>query len=202
MGQITVEKNVAGIEGLCVITPAVHGDNRGYFMETYSQRDMEEAGIHINFVQDNQSMSTKGVLRGLHFQKNFPQTKLVRVIKGSVFDVAVDLRKDSKTFGKWYGIELTEENKKQFLIPRGFAHGFLVLSETAEFCYKCDDFYHANDEGGLAWNDPAIGIEWPEITGTYPGSACAAGYTMDDGTPLKLSDKDQKWLGVKDTFLF
>ena len=202
MGQITVEKNVAGIEGLCVITPAVHGDNRGYFMETYSQRDMEENGIYINFVQDNQSMSVKGVLRGLHFQKNFPQTKLVRVIKGSVFDVAVDLRKDSKTFGKWYGIELTEENKKQFLIPRGFAHGFLVLSDTAEFCYKCDDFYHANDEGGLAWNDPGIGVEWPEITGAYPGSACAAGYTMADGTPLKLSDKDQKWLGVKDTFLF
>lgn len=202
MGQITVEKNVAGIEGLCVITPAVHGDNRGYFMETYSRRDMEENGIYINFVQDNQSMSVKGVLRGLHFQKNFPQTKLVRVIKGSVFDVAVDLRKDSKTFGKWYGIELTEENKKQFLIPRGFAHGFLVLSDTAEFCYKCDDFYHANDEGGLAWNDPGIGVEWPEITGAYPGSACAAGYTMADGTPLKLSDKDQKWLGVKDTFLF
>ena len=202
MGQITVEKNVAGIEGLCVITPAVHGDNRGYFMETYSQRDMEENGICINFVQDNQSMSVKGVLRGLHFQKNFPQTKLVRVIKGSVFDVAVDLRKDSKTFGKWYGIELTEENKKQFLIPRGFAHGFLVLSETAEFCYKCDDFYHANDEGGLAWNDPEIGVQWPEVTGEYKGSASAEGYSLADGTPLNLSEKDQKWLGVKDTFLF
>lgn len=196
MGQITVEKNMAGIEGLCVITPAVHGDNRGYFMETYSQRDMEEAGIHINFVQDNQSMSTKGVLRGLHFQKNYPQTKLVRVIKGSVFDVAVDLRKDSKTFGKWYGIELTEENKKQFLIPRGFAHGFLVLSDTAEFCYKCDDFYHANDEGGLAWNDPAIGIQWPEVTGEYHNSASADGYTLLDGTALKLSEKDQKWPGL------
>ena len=125
MGQITVEKNVGGIEGLCVITPAVHGDNRGYFMETYSQRDMEEAGINIVFVQDNQSCSTKGVLRGLHFQKQFPQTKLVRAIKGRVFDVAVDLRKDSKTYGKWYGVELTEENKKQFLIPKGFAHGCL-----------------------------------------------------------------------------
>ena len=192
MAQITVEKNVAGIAGLCVITPAVHGDNRGYFMETYSQRDMEENGIHINFVQDNQSMSTKGVLRGLHFQKNFPQTKLVRVIKGGVFDVAVDLRKDSATFGKWYGIELTEENKKQFLIPRGFAHGFLVLSETAEFCYKCDDFYHPNDEGGLAWNDPAIGIEWPQVIGEYKGSASAEGYTMEDGTPLNLSEKDQR----------
>ena len=188
MGQITVEKNVGGIEGLCVITPAVHGDNRGYFMETYSQRDMEEAGLNIPFVQDNQSMSTKGVLRGLHFQKNFPQTKLVRAIKGSVFDVAVDLRKDSKTFGKWYGIELTEENKKQFLIPRGFAHGFLVLTDTAEFCYKCDDFYHANDEGGLAWNDPEIGIEWPEVVGAYQGSARAAGYTLADGPPLNLSE--------------
>lgn len=202
MGQITVEKNVAGIEGLCVITPAVHGDNRGYFMETYSQRDMEENGIHIQFVQDNQSMSVKGVLRGLHFQKNFPQTKLVRVIQGSVFDVAVDLRKDSKTFGKWYGIELTAENKKQFLIPRGFAHGFLVLSETAEFCYKCDDFYHANDEGGLAWNDPEIGIKWPSVSGEYKGTASGAGYCLADGTPLNLSEKDQKWLGVKETFLF
>jgi len=202
MGQITVEKNVGGIEGLCVITPAVHGDNRGYFMETYSQRDMAEAGIDIVFVQDNQSCSTKGVLRGLHFQKQFPQTKLVRAIKGRVFDVAVDLRKDSKTYGKWYGVELTEENKKQFLIPKGFAHGFLVLSDVAEFCYKCDDFYHANDEGGMAWNDPEIGIEWPELVGTYNGSASAEGYTLADGTKLNLSDKDQKWLGFKDTFKF
>lgn len=193
MGQITVEKNVGGIEGLHVITPAVHGDSRGYFMETYSQRDMEEAGIYVTFVQDNQSMSTKGVLRGLHFQKKFPQTKLVRVIKGRVFDVAVDLRKDSATYGKWYGVELTEENKKQFLIPRGFAHGFLVLSDTAEFCYKCDDFYHANDEGGLAWNDPNIGIVWPEVVGEYRGSADGAGYTLQDGTPLNLSEKDKKW---------
>ena len=202
MGQIKVEKNLGGIEGLCVITPAVHGDNRGYFMETYSQRDMEEAGINITFVQDNQSMSAKGVLRGLHFQKTFPQTKLVRVIKGSVFDVAVDLRSDSATYGKWYGVELTEENKKQFLIPRGFAHGFLVLTDTAEFCYKCDDFYHPNDEGGMAWNDPEIGVTWPEVTGTYNGTASAEGYTMADGTPLNLSEKDQKWLGLKDTFKF
>ena len=193
MGQITVEKNVGGIEGLHVITPAVHGDSRGYFMETYSQRDMEEAGIYLTFVQDNQSMSTKGVLRGLHFQKKFPQTKLVRVIKGRVFDVAVDLRKGSLTYGKWYGVELTEENKKQFLIPRGFAHGFLVLSDTAEFCYKCDDFYHPNDEGGLAWNDPSIGVVWPEVIGEYRGSADSAGYTLQDGTPLNLSEKDKKW---------
>lgn len=202
MGQIKVENNVNGIEGLCVIEPTVHGDSRGYFMETYSQRDMEEAGINIVFVQDNQSMSTKGVLRGLHFQKNYPQTKLVRVIKGSVFDVAVDLRKDSQTYGKWYGIELTEENKKQFLIPKGFAHGFLVLSDTAEFCYKCDDFYHANDEGGMAWNDPEIGITWPQVIGEYRGSASVEGYTLEDGTSLNLSDKDQMWLGIKDTFSF
>lgn len=202
MGQITVEKNVGGIEGLCVITPAVHGDNRGYFMETYSQRDMEEAGINIVFVQDNQSCSTKGVLRGLHFQKQFPQTKLVRAIKGRVFDVAVDLRKDSKTYGKWYGVELTEENKKQFLIPKGFAHGFLVLSDIAEFCYKCDDFYHPNDEGGMAWNDPEIGINWPELVGEYNGTASAEGYTLADGTKLNLSDKDQKWDTLGKTFSF
>lgn len=202
MGQIKVEKNVGGIEGLFVIEPAVHGDNRGYFMETYSQRDMEEAGINICFVQDNQSCSVKGVLRGLHFQKQFPQTKLVRVIKGSVFDVAVDLRSDSETYGKWYGIELTEENKKQFLIPKGFAHGFLVLSDIAEFCYKCDDFYHPGDEGGMAWNDPEIGITWPEVVGEYNGTASAEGYTLSDGTKLNLSEKDQLWVGLKDTFKF
>ena len=202
MGQITVEKNVGGIEGLCVITPAVHGDNIGYFMETYSQRDMEEAGIDIVFVQDNQSCSTKGVLRGLHFQKQFPQTKLVRAIKGSVFDVAVDLRSGSATYGKWYGVLLTEENKKQFLIPKGFAHGFLVLTDVAEFCYKCDDFWHPNDEGGLAWNDPAIGIEWPELVGEYKGSADSEGYTLSDGTALNLSDKDKKWDTLENTFKF
>lgn len=193
MGQITIDKNVGGIEGLCVITPAVHGDNRGYFMETYSQRDMEEAGIDINFVQDNQSMSTKGVLRGLHFQKQYPQTKLVRAIKGTVFDVAVDLRKNSSTYGKWYGVTLSEENKKQFLIPRGFAHGFLVISDVAEFCYKCDDFYHSDDEGGLAWNDPSIGVIWPEVVGVYKGSASPDTYSMEDGTDLKMSDKDKQW---------
>lgn len=162
-------------------------------METYSQRDMAEAGLDISFVQDNQSMSTKGVLRGLHFQKRFPQTKLVRVIRGRVFDVAVDLRKGSATYGKWYGVELSEENKKQFLIPRGFAHGFLVLSDEAEFCYKCDDFYHPNDEGGLAWNEPSIGIVWPEVVGEYRGSASPEGYALQDCTPLNLSEKDTKW---------
>lgn len=201
MGQITVEKNVNGIEGLCIITPAVHGDSRGYFMETYSQRDMEAEGLNYVFVQDNQSSSTKGVLRGLHFQKQYPQTKLVRVIKGEVYDVAVDLRKGSATFGKHYGILLTEDNKKQFLIPKGFAHGFLVLSDVAEFCYKCDDFYHPNDEGGMAWNDPEIGIQWPKLLGVYTGTASADGYSVD-GVPLNLSEKDQKWLGIKETFTF
>lgn len=201
MGQIKVEKDLDGISGLCLITPAVHGDNRGYFMETYSQRDMKDAGFEIDFVQDNQSMSVKGVLRGLHFQKQYPQTKLVRVIRGEVFDVAVDLRSDSETYGKWHGELLSEENKKQFLIPKGFAHGFLVLSDIAEFCYKCDDFYHPNDEGGLAWNDPQIGIIWPKLEGVYNGSASAEGYSVD-GVALNISEKDRKWLGIKDTFKF
>ncbi len=200
MGQIKVTK--CPIEGLYIIEPAVHGDNRGYFMETYSKRDMEEAGLNMVFVQDNQSMSVKGVLRGLHFQKEYPQGKLVRVIKGRVFDVAVDLRTGSATYGKWYGVELTEENKKQFYISEGFAHGFLVLSDTAEFCYKVTDFYRPGDEGGLAWNDPAIGIVWPELQGEYLGNASAEGYTLADGTKLNLSDKDQKWDCLEDTFHF
>jgi dTDP-4-dehydrorhamnose 3,5-epimerase len=191
MGQIRVNK--CPIEGLYIIEPAVHGDSRGYFMETYNQKDMEEAGLNMVFVQDNQSMSTKGVLRGLHFQKEFPQGKLVRVIKGSVFDVAVDLRSGSKTYGQWYGVELTEENRKQFYISEGFAHGFLVLSDTAEFCYKVTDFYHPGDEGGLAWNDSTIGIKWPGLQGEYNGTASAEGYALEDGTPLNLSEKDQKW---------
>ncbi len=200
MGQIHVE--TCGIQGLYVIEPTVHGDSRGYFMETYNQRDMAEAGLDMVFVQDNQSMSTKGVLRGLHYQKAYPQGKLVRVIRGSVFDVAVDLRKDSKTFGKWFGLVLSEENHKQFYISEGFAHGFLVLSDTAEFCYKVTDFWHPNDEGGLAWNDPEIGIVWPELTGTYQGCASAEGYALADGTPLNLSDKDQKWPGIREGFTF
>ena len=182
MVQIRVEKNVGGIEGLCVITPAVHGDARGYFMETYSERDMREAGIDVRFVQDNQSMSVRGVLRGLHFQRQYPQTKLVRVVRGAVFDVAVDLRAKSETYGKWYGVTLSAENKKQFLIPKGFAHGFLVLSDEAEFCYKCDDFYHPNDEGGLIWNDPDINVQWP----------------IPEGMELIFSDKDQKWGSLKE----
>lgn len=201
MGQIKVEKNVGGIDGLCIIEPAVHGDNRGYFMETYNQNDMNEAGFDMIFVQDNQSCSVKGVLRGLHFQKEFPQGKLVRVIKGSVFDVAVDLRSNSGTYGKWFGVELTEENKKQFYIPEGFAHGFLVMSDFAEFCYKCTDFYHPGDEGGLAWNDPEIGINWG-VVGKYNGTASAEGYAFADGTRLNLSEKDQLWVGINDTFKF
>lgn len=200
MGQITVTKTP--IEGLYVIEPTVHGDNRGYFMETYNQKDMQAAGLNMTFVQDNQSMSVKGVLRGLHFQKQFPQGKLVRVIEGAVFDVAVDLRADSPTYGQWFGVELSKENKKQFYISEGFAHGFLVLTDKAEFCYKVTDFYHPGDEGGLAWNDPSIGIEWPKVVGNYDGTASAAGYTLEDGTPLNLSDKDQKWATLQDTFKF
>ncbi|MBO4748677.1 MAG: dTDP-4-dehydrorhamnose 3,5-epimerase, partial [Lachnospiraceae bacterium] len=159
MGQIKVE--TCEIEGLKVITPAIHGDSRGYFMETYQYNDYKAAGIPQIFVQDNQSASRRGVIRGLHFQIEHPQDKLVRVIKGEVFDVAVDLREGSKTFGKWFGVVLSEENKKQLFVPKGFAHGFLVLSDYAEFCYKCTDFYHPGDEGGLAYNDPDIGVEWP-----------------------------------------
>ena len=180
MGKLIVE--TCEIDGLKVITPQVLGDNRGYFMETYQKRDFEEIGIHVEFVQDNQSASKKGVLRGLHFQKQFPQDKLVRVIKGEVYDVAVDLRKDSKTFGKWYGILLSEENKKQFFIPKNFAHGFLVLSDYAEFCYKCSDFYQPGDEGGLAYNDPEIGVEWP----------------ISEGMELIFSERDTKWGGLSE----
>ena len=163
-GKITVETCEADgveIEGLKVITPSVFGDDRGYFMETYNYNDFAAAGIDCTFVQDNQSSSKKGVLRGLHFQINYPQDKLVRVVSGEVFDVAVDLREGSKTFGKWFGVRLSAENKKQFFIPKNFAHGFIVLSDHAEFCYKCTDFYHPNDEGGLLWSDPEIGVEWP-----------------------------------------
>ena len=184
MGKITVTP--CDIEGLYVIEPTVFKDERGYFVETYNQNDMKEEGLDMVFVQDNQSMSTRGVLRGLHFQKQFPQGKLVRVVRGKVFDVAVDLRSDSKTYGKWFGVELSAENMKQFYIPEGFAHGFLVLSDEAEFCYKCTDFYHPGDEGGLAWNDPEIGVEWP----------------LEESVDLIISEKDQKWKGLKDTFKF
>ncbi len=175
MGKITVE--TCGIERLKIISPAVFGDARGYFMETYNYNDFKEAGIPEVFVQDNQSASKRGVLRGLHFQIQHPQAKLVRVIRGEVFDVAVDLRKDSPTYGQWHGEILSEENKKQFFVPKNFAHGFLVLSEYAEFCYKCTDFYHPGDEGGIIYNDPAIGIQWP----------------IPEGMELIFSEKDTKW---------
>ncbi len=149
------------IEDVFIIEPKKYGDNRGYFMETYKEESFKEAGLNYTFLQDNQSKSKKGVLRGLHFQKKFPQAKLVRVIEGEVFDVAVDLRKNSPTYGKWVGVILSEENNKQFMIPRGFAHGFVVLSDTATFCYKCDELYHPEDEGGIMWNDPEVGIVWP-----------------------------------------
>lgn len=172
------------IEGVCVIEPTVFGDDRGYFMETYKKTDFEELGINCEFVQDNQSKSRKGVLRGLHFQKENTQLKIVRCIKGSVFDVAVDLRPGSKTYGKWEGVTLTEENKKMFLIPKGCAHGFLVLSDEAEFVYKCDDVYNYEAEGGLKWDDPDVGIEWP----------------MGDLKPedLLTSEKDSKWPSLKE----
>ena len=184
MSQIKVTKTP--IEGLYIIEPTVHGDERGYFVETYNQKDMKDAGLDMTFVQDNQSMSKKGVLRGLHYQKQFPQGKLVRVISGKVFDVAVDLREKSPTYGKWYGIELSAENMKQFYISPGFAHGFLVLSDTAEFCYKCTDFYHPGDEGGLAWNDSDIAVDWP----------------IEDDTQLIISEKDKNSLSFKETFKF
>ena len=155
--------NATDIEGVFVIEPKVYGDERGYFMETYSEAEFEEAGLNYKFVQDNQSSSRKGVLRGLHFQKTCPQAKLVRVLSGEVFDVAVDLRAGSPTYGKWVGELLSAENKKQLIIPRGFAHGFLVVSEMAEFAYKCDDFYHPEDEGGIMYDSAGIG--WPKIDG-------------------------------------
>ena len=154
-----------GIDGMFLVEPTVFEDNRGYFMETYNKNDFEAAGLHYDFVQDNQSKSTKGVLRGLHFQKTHPQAKCVRVLEGEVYDVAVDLRKGSPTYGKYVGVVLSGENKRIFMIPRGFAHGFLVLSESATFTYKCDDVYHPEDEGGLMWNDPDIGIDWPFTEG-------------------------------------
>ncbi len=197
MGQIKVTYDLDGIAGLCAIESALHSDSRGYFMETFNQKDMYEAGLYVSFVQDNQVLSRKGVLRGLHFQKRFPQTKLVRVIRGTVYDVAVDLRSYSPTFGKYHGEILSANNLKQYLIPRGFAHGYLALSEEAEICYKCDDYYHADDEGGLAWNDPEIGIKWPFLEGVYQGTASAEGYRLSDGSPLILAEKDRKWPGLQ-----
>lgn len=168
------------IDGIYIIEPKVFGDNRGYFMEIYNENEFKSNGLDYTFVQDNQSRSKKGVLRGLHFQKTHPQAKLVRVLEGEVLDVAVDLRKGSKTYGKWIGVVLSAENKKMFMIPRGFAHGFVVLSDTATFAYKCDEFYHPEDEGGIAWNDPDVAIDW-----------------QYKGEPL-LSEKDKKHPTLKE----
>ena len=179
-GNFTFTKN--SIDGVVIVDVKSFGDARGYFMETYKREDFVKGGIEAEFVQDNQSSSTKGVLRGLHFQIEHPQSKLVRVVSGTVFDVAVDLREGSPTWGKWEGVILSAENRRQFFIPRGFAHGFLVLSDAAEFCYKCDDVYHPGDEGGLMWNDPEIGIEWPALEGD----------DLFDPAKVVLSEKDQK----------
>lgn len=180
MGKLTVE--TCEIEGLKIITPEVRTDARGYFMETYQYEDFKAAGIDRIFVQDNQSASVKGVLRGLHFQINYPQDKLVRVLQGEVYDVAVDLRPGSKTYGKWHGVLLSAENKKQFFVPKNFAHGFLVVSDYAEFAYKCTELYHPNDEGGILWNDPDVGVDWP----------------IPDGMQLIQSDRDTKWGGIQE----
>ena len=173
------------IEGVCIIEPTVFGDERGYFMETYEKNDFAEIGITGDFIQDNQSRSKKGVLRGLHFQKRHSQAKIVRCIKGEVFDVAVDLRPGSKTYGKWEGVILSEENKKMFYIPRGFAHGFLVLSDVAEFCYKVDNIYDHENEGGLKWNDEDVNIVWPQVPGMKPEE-------------YLTSEKDGKWPSLKE----
>ena len=184
-GETTTSGNFTftqtSIDGVVIVDAKRYGDNRGYFMETYKRPDFEVGGISCEFVQDNQSSSTKGVLRGLHFQIEHPQAKLVRVVRGRVFDVAVDLRRGSVTYGKWEGVELSAENGRQFFIPRGFAHGFLVLSEVAEFCYKCDDVYHPGDEGGLMWDDPDIDIAWPALEGDE----------VFDASKIVLSEKDK-----------
>ncbi len=171
------------IKDMFVVEPTVFEDNRGYFMETYHEKEFKEAGHDLTFVQDNQSKSTKGVLRGLHLQVNYPQGKLVRVIKGKVFDVGVDLRGDSPTYGKWHGEILSDENKKQLYIPPKFAHGFLVLSDEAEFVYKCTEFYHGDDESGIKWDDPDIGVEWP----------------LDEIEEIILSDKDKELKSFKES---
>ena len=186
MGKIKILK--CPIEGLYVIEPMVYEDARGYFMEMFNQKYISEAGLNTKFVQDNQSFSMKGVLRGLHFQKKHPQIKLIQVIEGAIFDVAVDIRTNSVTYGKGFGIKLSEKNKKQFYISEGFAHGFLVTSEKAKLLYKCSDFYHPDDECGVIWNDPNIGIEWPNMTKEQDNN-----YFLDDGTPLMLSEKDKAW---------
>lgn len=186
-----VKVSPTSIEGLYVVEPRVFVDTRGYFVETFNQRDLHEQGLDAHFVQDNESFSMKGVLRGLHFQKRRPQCKLVRVVSGVVFDVAVDLRPDSPSYKGWFGLELSSANHKQLYIPEGFAHGFLVMSESAILSYKVGDFYNPHDEGGIAWNDPEIGVAWPGVVGVYNGAASAEGYTLN-GAALSLSEKDRR----------
>lgn len=188
MGRIKVIP--CHIEGLYLIEPELHGDERGYFIETYNQRDMLEAGLNMQFVQDNQSMSRKGVLRGMHYQIAHPQGKLVRALRGCIYDVAVDLRKGSRTYGQWFGSELSEDNFRQIYIPEGFAHGYLTLSDTAVFAYKVTDFYHPGDEGGFRWNDPGIGIDWQYIKGD----------ALFDGTPLLINERDRSWPDINLSF--
>lgn len=185
MGRISIEKDRGDIKGLHIITPQRYGDSRGWFMETYNRKDLLAGGIEMVFVQDNQSFSSKGVLRGMHFQKEHPQAKLIRVTRGEVLDVVVDLREGSETYGKWHGEILSADNARQILVPKGFAHGFLTLSDYAEFCYKCDEYYYPEDEGGFIWNDPAVGIDWPVVT-AQDGSL-----RMEDGTEIILSEKDR-----------
>lgn len=182
------------IPGLYEIQPKVFGDNRGYFFESYSERDFFAAGLNMKFVQDNQSFSTKGVLRGLHFQTKHPQGKLVRAMTGKVYDVAVDIRNGSPTFGKYYGVVLDAEKQNQFYIPEGFAHGFMVLTDTATFAYKCTDFYDPKGEGGLMWNDSAIGIEWP-VKDIEPNLSEKDGKHPSFDAGKKYFDMNAKWIG-------
>ena len=194
------------IEDVLVITPKVFNDDRGYFYEVFNDKEFnEKTDWKYNFhtLQVNESHSVGNVLRGLHFQRDeHAQAKIVRCTEGCVIDFAVDIREDSPTYGKFEYLVLTQENKKMFFVPKGFAHGFLVLSDWAEFCYKCTDFYNPGDEGGLAWNDPSIGIEWPELEGTYQGNAGAGDYHLKDGTPLNLSEKDTRWDVLANTYCF
>lgn len=183
--------------GVYVIEPVVYSDNRGCFFETYNLNEYRRMGINVEFVQDNHSISHKGVIRGLHYQKRFPQGKLIRVINGEIFDVVVDIREQSKTFLSWHGVILSAFNKKELYVEPGFAHGFLVLSDVAEVCYKCTDFYHPDDDHGIAWNDPNIGIEWKDVIGEYQGNATSTGYFLKDGSPIILSEKDQSWDNYK-----
>lgn len=190
MGYVSIERNVGGLAGLCLLKPRIYADERGWFMETFNPGELRGVGIEFNVMQENQSRSVKGTLRGLHFQIKHPQGKIVRAVKGEVYDVAVDIRPDSITFGKHYGAFLSADNRQQLLVPRGFAHGFLTLSDAAEICYMCDEGYHGDDEGGIAWNDIDLAIDWPHVYGDC----------LDDGTRLTVSEKDKKWPTLREMF--